>query len=116
MAMLEAPKHFSEYQTKQFERGVTYARENDGRLKPTDADADSASFMRGFAEEKFDIDFGRGGDGMDGFEPEIENALSVLGLKGADYYWPLRMLDRKLFSAILDLAMKITRGPDDEEF
>ena len=102
-------KAFSDYQTKQFERGVAWAKDHQqDKLQPDDADADSVAFQRGYIQKKHDINFGPRGDE---FEGDVENALRVLNL-GNEYYWDLRMLDQELFLAILNLMEKLADGEE----
>ncbi len=94
---------YSDYEKAQHARGVEFAKtHHKDQLQPEGDDADSAAFMLGWSQKMHDIDFGPLGDD---FEGDIGNALAVLGL-GPEYYWPLRMLDRKLFIAILNLVEK----------
>lgn len=104
---------YNSYEKTQYERGIAFAKNNRRNLreaKPADADADSWAFMRGFVEEKYELQYGPIGDD---FRGEIDFALTEMELE-PEYFWYLEMLDRKLFLAILKLMDTLHEGEGEE--
>lgn len=90
---------YNNYEKAQHARGVALP---DAKEKPNDVDADSAAFMRGYSDRKWDTDYAQVGDYR---QEEWLFLFDMLELEDcADYRYQLDQLDKEIFDALVKVA------------